>query len=113
MEVRCKINKLHFGKRIAGYRRKAGLSQVDLAEKLGITSLQLLEDYMEPDALYLLDKPEVSLSLENQTVLAEKLNKLARFLGCQFIISTHSPFMHGTLHAKIYNLDSRDLEEAK
>ncbi len=78
----------------------------------GETTLQLLDDYIEPDALYLLDEPEVSLSPANQTVLAENLNKLARFLGCQFIISTHSPFMLGTLHAKIYNLDSKDLAEA-
>ena len=35
---------------------------------------------------------------------------MARFLGCQFIISTHSPFMLGTLNAKIYNSDSEDLE---
>lgn len=79
----------------------------------GETALQMLDDYMESDALYLLDEPEVSLSPANQTVLAEKLNKLARFLGCQFIIATHSPFMLGTLNAKIYNLDSRELEEAK
>lgn len=79
----------------------------------GETTLQLLEDYLEPDALYLLDEPEVSLSPENQTRLAENLNKQARFLGCQFIISTHSPFMLGTLNAKIYNLDSRELKEAE
>lgn len=79
----------------------------------GETTLQMLDDYIEPDALYLLDEPEVSLSPENQTILAENLNKLARFLNCQFIISTHSPFMLGTLHAKIYNLDSKELEEAK
>lgn len=76
----------------------------------GETTLQMLDDYIEPDALYLLDEPEVSLSPENQTKLAEKLNHMARFLGCQFIISTHSPFMLGTLNAKIYNLDSEDLE---
>ncbi len=76
----------------------------------GETTLQMLDDYMEPDALYLLDEPEVSLSPENQTRLAERLNRMARFLGCQFIISTHSPFMLGTLQAKIYNLDSRELE---
>lgn len=76
----------------------------------GETTLQLLEDYIEPDALYLLDEPEVSLSPENQTVLAEKLNQMARFLGCQFIISTHSPFMLGTLNARIYNIDSEELE---
>lgn len=32
------INKIYFGKRIAALRRKAGLSQMDLAEKLGVTS---------------------------------------------------------------------------
>ena len=79
----------------------------------GETTLQMLDDYIEPDALYLLDEPEVSLSPANQTLLADKLNYLARFLGCQFIISTHSPFMLGTLKGKIINLDSEDLEEAK
>lgn len=79
----------------------------------GETTLQMLDDYVEPDALYLLDEPEVSLSPENQTVLADKLNKMARFLGCQFIISTHSPFMLGTLNARIYNLDSKELEETQ
>lgn len=79
----------------------------------GETTLQMLDDYIEPDALYLLDEPEVSLSPANQTLLADKLNHLARFLRCQFIISTHSPFMLGTLKAKIINLDSEDLEEAK
>lgn len=79
----------------------------------GETTLQMLDDYIEPDALYLLDEPEVSLSPENQTALAEKLNQMARFLGCQFIISTHSPFMLGTLQARIYNLDTRELEEAE
>ena len=32
------VNKMHFGKRIAAFRRKAGLSQTELAEKLGVTS---------------------------------------------------------------------------
>lgn len=32
------VNKIHFGKRIAVLRRKASLSQTDLAEKLGVTS---------------------------------------------------------------------------
>lgn len=79
----------------------------------GETTLQMLDDYIEPDALYLLDEPEVSLSPANQTALAEKLNQMARFLCCQFIISTHSPFMLGTLRAKIYNLDVGDLAEAR
>nr|WP_282432428.1 AAA family ATPase [Syntrophobotulus glycolicus] len=79
----------------------------------GETTLQLLDDYMEPDSLYLLDEPEVSLSPANQTLLAEKINEMARLLGCQFVISTHSPFMLGTLDAKIYNLDSRELQVVK
>lgn len=70
----------------------------------------MLDDYIESDALYLLDEPEVSLSPENQTKLAEKINKVARFLGCQFIIATHSPFVPGTLNTKIYNLDSPDFD---
>ena len=32
------VNKLHFGKRISILRRKIGMSQTDLAEKLGVTS---------------------------------------------------------------------------
>jgi predicted ATPase len=79
----------------------------------GETALQMFDDFVEPDALYLLDEPEVSLSPANQTVLAEKINEMARLLGCQFIVSTHSPFMLGTLNAKIYNLDSRELTVTK
>ena len=79
----------------------------------GETTLQILDDYLETDALYLLDEPEVSLSHANQVILAEKINQMARLLKCQFIISTHSPFMLGTLNAKIYNLDLRDLNVVK
>lgn len=79
----------------------------------GETALQMLEDFIEPDGLYLLDEPEVSLSPENQVLLAENLNRMARFLGCQFIVATHSPFMLGTLQGRIYDLDSRDWVEAE
>lgn len=84
-----------------------------LYEINGETALQMLDDYIESDALYLLDEPEVSLSPVNQTLLAEKINEMTRLLECQFIVSTHSPFMLGTLNAKIYNLDSRELEVTK
>ena len=65
---------------------------------------------MQPDALYLLDEPEVSLSPENQVKIAQQIDEMARYLKCQFIIATHSPFMLGTLDARIYNLDSKDYE---
>lgn len=76
----------------------------------GETSMQLFDDWLQADALYLLDEPEVSLSPQNQVLLAEKINFGARFLNNQYIISTHSPFMLGTLNAKIYNMDTKDLE---
>ncbi len=79
----------------------------------GETAMQLLSENLEPDALYLLDEPEVSLSPQNQVRLAQDINHFARLLGCQFIIASHSPFMLGTLNGKIYNLDSREMEEAK
>ena len=69
----------------------------------GETSMQYFEEYLQPDALYLLDEPEVSLSPANQVMLAEEINKMARLLECQFIIATHSPFMLGTLNAILDN----------
>ena len=93
--------------------RKALENMIFCQEKYsnGETTLQMLEDYLEPDALYLLDEPEVSLSPANQVALAERLNEMARFLRCQFVIATHSPFLLGTLNARIYDLDSGELEE--
>lgn len=76
----------------------------------GETAMQFLGEYLVPDALYLLDEPEVSLSPQNQVKMAEEINKMARFLGCQFVIATHSPFMLGILKAKIYNLDTDGYE---
>lgn len=79
----------------------------------GETTLQILSDNIEPDNLYLLDEPEVSLSPQNQVELAYELNKLSRYLGIQFIIATHSPFMLAILEAKIYNLDTKNYEVQK
>lgn len=79
----------------------------------GETTLQYFQEYLQPDALYLLDEPEVSLSPENQVALAEEINKMTRLLGCQFVIATHSPFMLGTLNAKIYNLDKKEYDIEK
>lgn len=79
----------------------------------GETTMQILEDNIEADSLYLLDEPEVSLSPQNQVKLSEKINEMSRFLGVQFIIATHSPFMLGILNAKIYNLDTNDYKVQK
>lgn len=79
----------------------------------GETSMQYFEEYLQPNALYLLDEPEVSLSPSNQVLLANEINKLARLLECQFVIATHSPFMLGTLNAKIYNIDTKEYDVVK
>lgn len=73
----------------------------------------MLTAYLQPNALYLLDEPEVSLSPSNQVLLANEINKLARLLECQFVIATHSPFMLGTLNAKIYNIDTKEYDVVK
>lgn len=76
----------------------------------GETSMQLFDQYLQPNQLYLLDEPETSLSPANQIKLAEQINELAKYFDCQFIIATHSPFMLATLQAKIYNLDASPLK---
>ena len=59
------------------------------------------------DALYLLDEPENSLSPQRQQELAQFIEDSARFMGCQFVIATHSPFVLAIRGAKIYNLDAQ------
>ncbi len=46
----------------------------------GETSMQIFDEYLVPNALYLLDEPETSLSPANQIQLAEQMNKFARYL---------------------------------
>ena len=65
------------------------------------------------NALYLLDEPENSLSAERQIELARFIEDSTRFYGCQFIISTHSPFLLAMKGARIYNLDSIPVETKK
>ncbi len=38
---------------------------------------------------------------------------MASYLGIQFIIATHSPFMLGILNSKIYNLHTEDYKVQK
>lgn len=100
----------------ASYAFKKKLENIQFAQEKysnGETSMQFFEEYLLPGQLYLLDEPETSLSPANQIRLAEQINELARYLDSQFIIATHSPFMLGTLHAKIYNLDARPLQTAE
>ena len=42
--------------------------------------MKYLEEFLIPDALYLLDEPEVSLSPQNQVKLAQDINQMTRLL---------------------------------
>lgn len=71
----------------------------------GETALMRLSELLEKPGLYLLDEPENSMSCEFQIKLSSIIEYLVRYGNCQFIISTHSPFLLSIKNAKIYNLD--------
>ena len=66
---------------------------------------------IKENALYLLDEPENSLSVKLQKELSEFIENSARFYNCQFIISTHSPFLLSMKGAKVYDLDASPARE--
>ena len=65
---------------------------------------------IQEGGLYLLDEPENSLSPRLQEELVQFLEDSARFYRCQFIISTHSPFLLSMQGARIYDLDGDRVE---
>ena len=79
----------------------------------GESALLFWEREIKEDSIYILDEPETSLSAENQIKLKQFIEDSARFYNCQFIISTHSPFLLNLLEAKIYDLDSVPVETKK
>lgn len=72
----------------------------------GENGFRYFADAIQPSGLYLLDEPENSLSTEMQLELVKFIMSMARFYDCQFIISTHSPFLLSLPHARIYDMDS-------
>ncbi|MBQ9746854.1 MAG: AAA family ATPase [Clostridia bacterium] len=79
----------------------------------GESAFYYFTEHIKENALYLLDEPENSLSPRLQWELASFLADSARFFGCQFIISTHSPFLLAMKGAKIYDLDAAPACEKK
>lgn len=79
----------------------------------GESSLALFVDSIADGGLYLLDEPENSLSPSNQLELKYFIEDCVRNHGCQFIISTHSPFLLSLKGAKIYDIDSYPVETKK
>ena len=76
----------------------------------GESAFLFFAEKIKENALYLLDEPENSLSPAKQQELLRFLEDSARFFGCQFIISTHSPFLLSMRGAKIYDLDENPVD---
>ena len=72
----------------------------------GESAFVYFTEQIKDNALYLLDEPENSLSVKLQKELADFILESVRFYNCQFIISTHSPFLLAMKDAKIYDLDA-------
>ncbi len=79
----------------------------------GETALMKLSELLEAPGLYLLDEPENSMSCEFQMKLASIITYLAKYGNCQFLISSHSPFILSMADAKIYNLDHIPVDVCK
>ena len=71
----------------------------------GESALMFWKREIKENGIYILDEPENSLSAENQLKLKKFIEDSVRYYNCQFIISTHSPFLLKLMHAKIYDLD--------
>jgi predicted ATPase len=79
----------------------------------GENGFKYFTDAIQPGGLYLLDEPENSLSAEMQLELVQFILGMARFYDCQFILSTHSPFLLSLPYARIYNMDKTPVSTCK
>lgn len=76
----------------------------------GESAFRYFTEKIGENGLYILDEPENSLSPKRQMELKSFIEDSVRFFGCQFIISTHSPFLLAMQGAKIYDLDKNPAE---
>lgn len=72
----------------------------------GESAFQYFIQKIEKPGLYILDEPENSLSPKLQLELRKYLMDSARYFGCQFIISSHSPFLLSMEGAAIYDIEN-------
>ena len=91
-------------KTMSKFIRKNLMSNVRLYSN-GESAYRYFIEKITENGLYILDEPENSLSPKRQIALMSFIEDSARFFGCQFIISTHSPFLLAIKGAKIYDLD--------
>ena len=100
-------------RQVVDAQRKTGSRYVrdrvmnDVVEKSnGESAFAFFTKEIREEGLYLLDEPENSLSPRLQRELVSFLEDSVRFYRCQFVISTHSPFLLAMRGAKVYDLDS-------
>lgn len=92
-------------------RTKVGVEERTYSN--GENGFKYFTDAIQPGGLYLLDEPENSLSAEMQLELVQYIQAMARFYDCQFIMSTHSPFILSLPFARIYNMDELPVKTCK
>lgn len=99
---------LDYYKKLKGPSSKYVRSNVGVDERTysnGENGFKYFTDAIQPGGLYLLDEPENSLSADMQLELVQFILAMARFYDCQFVMSTHSPFILSLPFARIYNMD--------
>lgn len=92
-------------------RRSIGIDERTYSN--GENGFKYFTEEIQPGGLYLLDEPENSLSAEMQLELVQFIQSMARFYNCQFIMSSHSPFILSIPSAKIYNMDDCPVTKCK
>lgn len=107
-------------KKFTDTQRKSGsqyvrdrLMQNIRGQSNGESAFMFFTQEIQENSLYLLDEPENSLAAEIQLKLLQFVQDSARFYNCQFIISTHSPFMIAMKDAVIYDLDEKPMVTKK
>lgn len=95
-------------KTMSNYVRNRLTNNNIVEQSNGESALMYFEKEIKENAIYILDEPENSLSAASQIKLVRFIEESARFFNCQFIISTHSPFILSMKDSTIINLDSNN-----
>lgn len=89
----------------SAFVRERLMRNVDMFSN-GETAIKYYVERINENSLYLIDEPENSLSPKLQLELMKYIYASYRYYNCQFVISTHSPFLLSLQDAKIIDLDA-------
>lgn len=71
----------------------------------GESFLEIAQDHLTANGIYILDEPEAALSPQRQLTLLLEIYNCAK-KGSQFIIATHSPILLGIPNSEILSFDN-------